>query len=87
VLEVQNREEPGGQGGLIGHVLALLHAAEVRVAIPDRDGQVALGEAGSAAQVFEQLAEGRELSGGDGGGTLQADLQEKGWRNRGGRPV
>jgi len=56
VFDIQRGNEAGGDGGQIGQALVLFEAADVGVAVANGDGQFALGEAGPAAEVFQQIA-------------------------------
>ena len=63
VLNVQGGEKERLHGGKIGQALILLETADLRFAVPDRDGEFELGEALAAAQKFEQVTEGVETGG------------------------
>ena len=65
-FQVERGDKARGDGGFVRRALVLLQAADLRLAVADRDGQFALGETGAAAQELEQLAEGGELLRGKG---------------------
>src|SRR5712692_8683815 len=68
VLQTQRRDKASRQRGLIGWALVLLQAADLRLAVAYADGELALGEAGAAAQEFEQFTNSGEMIGRDGRG-------------------
>jgi hypothetical protein len=53
-------------GRQVGRALVQFQAADLSVAVAHRDGKLALGQAGAAAEVFEQIPKGGELFKGNG---------------------
>jgi len=58
VRQMQGRDKQGHQCCRIGHALILFETANLRIAVSDQKGELALGEFFLFAQVFEQVAKG-----------------------------
>ena len=55
---MQGRDEQSSERCRIGHVLVLFDPADLCIAVPNLNGEFALGEFFTFAQIFEQVAKG-----------------------------
>ena len=61
MLQMQSRDEESFERCRIGYAVVFFDPADLRIAVSDLNGQLALGELFPFAQVFEQLAKGGKL--------------------------